>query len=95
MAEEMADYLELIILSFSVGNVVFEKIVTDNVSLLNIVATIIAGVIWILPNGIIADYYNHGMNKTSRFVRRICIHLIKKINNQKVLQKIQLRGRKC
>ena len=63
LAEEMADYLELIIVCFCVrnhfwiylirkaGNILFQKIAADSISILDIVAIVVAAGILILPNG--------------------------------------------
>lgn len=51
LALEMADFLELYIVVFSAGNMIFEKIVNDEVSKLNIAALVISFFIYILPQG--------------------------------------------
>jgi hypothetical protein len=49
LAEEMADFLELILVSFCAGNLIFEKIVRGEISPITVTALIISIVAYLLP----------------------------------------------
>jgi hypothetical protein len=57
LAEQMSDFLELFLVSFSTGNVIWESLARPNfyISTLNWITLIIAVVIYVLPNGMLAS----------------------------------------